>query len=70
MSQPNPQSELKEYVAEQKQKWLSENSQNFGDVLEDEDGEYILVEPNLMDEGENESAEMIKVYLPDFTENL
>lgn len=33
------------------------------DVMEDDRGEYILVEPELMDEGENESGKMKKVYL-------
>lgn len=33
------------------------------DVMEDDRGEYILVEPELMDEDENESYDMRKVYL-------
>lgn len=33
------------------------------DVMTDEKGDYVLVEPSLMDEGESEDGAMVKVYL-------
>ncbi len=45
-------------------KWLEEHGRTRSDIMEDEKGEYIMVEPNLMDEGEEESTKMVKVYLP------
>lgn len=70
MSQPNPNAELAEYIAEMKEAWLKDYGQSFKDVLEDEDGEYIMVEPDLMDEGESESGKFRQVRLPDFTQDL
>lgn len=70
MSQPNPNAELAEFVAESKEAWLKDYGQSFKDVLEDEDGEYIMVEPDLMDEGESESGKFRQVRLPDFTQEL
>ncbi len=47
--------------------WLLENSLEEKDVMwdEEQEKEYIMQEPTLMDEGENEDGRMKKVYLPD-----
>ena len=70
MSNPNSKAELSEFIAEQKEKWLEDRGLSFKDVMIDEDGEYVMQEPQLMDEDEPESGEFKKVLLPDFTENL
>ncbi len=48
--------------------WLAERSLTESDVLVDEDGiEYVMLEPAIMDEGENEgSGASRRVDLPDF----
>lgn len=56
-----------EVLAERKEQWLKENGYDWKDVMEDDEGEYVL---NVMemDEGENGDYSTKKVYLPDFTE--
>ena len=67
MSNPNIKAETMEYIAEQKLKWLHEFGLSFGDVLVDEEGEYVLHEI----EGEGGIVESTKkVYLPDFSLEL
>ena len=47
-----------------RKEFLQDHGRKEKDVLCDEDGEYIWAEPLLMDEGENESSESVKIYLP------
>lgn len=70
MSQPNKSAEIEEFIAEAKQVWLKDRGMTFVDVLMDDDGEYVLEEPTLMDEGEPEDDRPRKVYIPDFTDLL
>lgn len=71
MSQPNGNAELQEFVAEKQLEWLTERGMTFADLLCDDDGvEYVMEEPTLMDEGENESGAYKRVDLPDFTQEL
>lgn len=57
----------KEIIAEKKELWLQERGLTFKDVMEDEEGEYVLQEPELMDEGETEDGRYKQIYLPDFS---
>lgn len=69
MSNPNIKAETMEFIAEKQLEWLQERGLSFADLLEDEDGEFVYIaeESGGVDEF---SVESIKVYLPDFTEEL
>lgn len=56
-----------EIIAEKKELWLQERGLTFKDVMEDERGEYVLQEPELMDENEPEDGKFKQVYLPEFS---
>lgn len=71
MSLPNRESEIREFISERQLEWLQERGLSFADLLEDEDGEYILSESDTghpSDEGY--SAGFTRIDLPDFTEEL
>lgn len=51
-------------VEEERALWLSDMGRKEKDVMQDEDGEYVMAEPVLMDEGEPEDGRYQKVYLP------
>jgi hypothetical protein len=50
-------------MTEEAEALLKELGRTWEDVMEDDKGEYVLVEPNLMDEGEPEDGKLKKVYL-------
>lgn len=54
----------KEHQIEMRDAWLSEAGFSRKDVMSDDKGEYVLLDPELMDEGEEEVGNMKKVYLP------
>lgn len=55
----------KEMKQSKRDLWLSEFGKVEKDVLTENGTEFIMVEPEQMDEGENESAEFKKVELPE-----
>lgn len=57
--------EWKEDQYQRRDEWLVGQHRVWKDVIEDEKGEFIMVEKELMDEGEPESGGYRKVYLPD-----
>lgn len=60
----------KEEIAERKLLWLENYGCAFKDIMQDEEGEYILQEPSLMDESEEEDGKMKKIYVPSDEELL
>ena len=71
MSLPNKESEIREFISERQLEWLQERGLSFADLLEDEDGEYILSEEENGNPGEEGySVGFKRIDLPDFTELL
>jgi hypothetical protein len=44
--------------------WLKDKGMTEADVMQDEEGEFVWQDPEIMDEGENENYKPHKVYLP------